>query len=315
MVPTEVLNSVEVWDALLEKMPLNAMVRNLGKMSNVGLLKPMSAASKLVYNRLHDQEYLLKSRVHPVNVLAALLTYKNGHGFRGSLSWSPVPQLIDALDDAFYLTFPNAPQTGKNFYIGVDCSGSMGGGQCSGVPFMTPIVGAAAMAMVIMNREPWYHVAGYAGGYSNYGGYGSRTTSQTGMIEIGLTRKTRLDDAVKKALAVNWGSTDCSLPYKDALAKKMDVDVFINITDNETYAGSQHPFRALEDYRQKIGHDVHQIVIGMTATQCTIADPNDAKSLDVAGFDTAVPNLIADFVTAGKTKAIETAEETEESEE
>src|SRR5690606_32048157 len=44
--PTEVLNSVDVWEALLENMPMTAMVRNLGNMSKVGLLKPLSKASK-----------------------------------------------------------------------------------------------------------------------------------------------------------------------------------------------------------------------------------------------------------------------------
>jgi 60 kDa SS-A/Ro ribonucleoprotein len=36
-------------------------------------------------------------------------------------------------------------------------------------------------------------------------------------------------------------------------------------------------------------------VVGMTATNFSIADPNDPGSLDVAGFDSAVPQLITDF--------------------
>jgi 60 kDa SS-A/Ro ribonucleoprotein len=34
----------------------------------------------------------------------------------------------------------------------------------------------------------------------------------------------------------------------------------------------------------------------MTATNFSIADPNDASMLDVVGFDTATPNLTSDFV-------------------
>lgn len=37
------------------------------------------------------------------------------------------------------------------------------------------------------------------------------------------------------------------------------------------------------------------VVLGMTATDVTIADPYDAGMLDIAGFDTAVPNLVAEF--------------------
>jgi 60 kDa SS-A/Ro ribonucleoprotein len=39
-------------------------------------------------------------------------------------------------------------------------------------------------------------------------------------------------------------------------------------------------------------------VVGMASNGFTIADPDDAGMLDVVGFDTVTPNLIADFATA-----------------
>ena len=39
------------------------------------------------------------------------------------------------------------------------------------------------------------------------------------------------------------------------------------------------------------------VVIGMVSNGFTIADPNDAGMLDVVGFDTATPSIIADFAT------------------
>jgi 60 kDa SS-A/Ro ribonucleoprotein len=36
-------------------------------------------------------------------------------------------------------------------------------------------------------------------------------------------------------------------------------------------------------------------VVGMTATQFSIADPKDAGMLDVVGFDGATPNIISSF--------------------
>ena len=81
----------------------------------------------------------------------------------------------------------------------------------------------------------------------------------------------------------------------DAITHKIPVDVFIIYTDNETWAGAIHPFQALRQYREKMGIPAKLIVVGMTATQFSIADPNDAGMLDVVGFDTATPNLIADF--------------------
>jgi 60 kDa SS-A/Ro ribonucleoprotein len=39
--------------------------------------------------------------------------------------------------------------------------------------------------------------------------------------------------------------------------------------------------------------------MGMTATDISIADPADGGMLDIVGFDTAVPSLIAEFAAAG----------------
>ena len=80
-----------------------------------------------------------------------------------------------------------------------------------------------------------------------------------------------------------------------ALSKGIEVDTFIVMTDNETYAGRVHPTAALLDYRKKMKIDAKLIVVGMTATNFTIADSNDAGMLDVAGFDASVPAIMADF--------------------
>jgi 60 kDa SS-A/Ro ribonucleoprotein len=73
------------------------------------------------------------------------------------------------------------------------------------------------------------------------------------------------------------------------------VDVFVVYTDNETWAGPIHPCKALEQYRQKMGIAARLIVVGMTATPFTIADPQDAGMLDVVGFDGSAPQVMTAF--------------------
>ena len=85
------------------------------------------------------------------------------------------------------------------------------------------------------------------------------------------------------------------MPMVWALEKRVPVDVFVVLTDCETWAGNIHPMQALREYRQKMGIPAKMIVVGMTATQFTIADPVDAGSMDVVGFDTATPALMSDF--------------------
>jgi 60 kDa SS-A/Ro ribonucleoprotein len=106
-VPTQWLNDVAVWEALLERMPMTAMIRNLGKMTSLGLLKPFSDAKKQVLRKLKDEMALKRARIHPLAVLVAQKIYAQGRGDKGALTWSPVSAVVDALDEAFYATFQN----------------------------------------------------------------------------------------------------------------------------------------------------------------------------------------------------------------
>lgn len=57
------------------------------------------------------------------------------------------------------------------------------------------------------------------------------------------------------------------------------------------------PFEAMQSYRQKLNiPDAKLIVAGMTATDFTIADPEDPNMLDIVGFDSAVPELVSNFI-------------------
>jgi 60 kDa SS-A/Ro ribonucleoprotein len=80
-----------------------------------------------------------------------------------------------------------------------------------------------------------------------------------------------------------------------ALQKGLRVDVFQVFTDNETWAGRVHPSEALKQYRQKTGIPAKLIAAGMTSTGFSIADPSEGGMLDVVGFDTAAPAVMADF--------------------
>ena len=48
--------------------------------------------------------------------------------------------------------------------------------------------------------------------------------------------------------------------------------------------------------RREFLGDAKSVVVGMTSNGFTLADPNDRGMLDVVGFDTSAPAVIADFV-------------------
>jgi len=78
-------------------------------------------------------------------------------------------------------------------------------------------------------------------------------------------------------------------------AQKLEIETFVIYTDSETWWGDVHPAQALQEYRAWSGIDARLIVVGMVANEFSIADPQDSGQLDVVGFDTATPQLIAEF--------------------
>ena len=57
-----------------------------------------------------------------------------------------------------------------------------------------------------------------------------------------------------------------------------------------------HPSEALKQYRTQSGIDAKLSVCAMTSSGFTLADPDDRGMLDMAGFDSAAPDIIREFV-------------------
>jgi 60 kDa SS-A/Ro ribonucleoprotein len=291
MVPTELLTHAVVWEALLERMPLTALVRNLGVMSKVGLLVPFAEAAGTVQSRLGDAKAIKTARVHPIALLAALKTYAQGHGMKGKNSWRPVLQVVDALDRAFYLAFDNAPATNQRVMLALDVSGSMSA-RVSGMEFLDCREASAAMALVSAAIEPNHMFTAFT-----TGSYPSRWSPQlgSGLTSLAISPRQRLDDVVKQISGLPFGGTDCALPMVEAMKHRWLVDLFVIYTDSETWAGQVHPAQALRQYRERMGIAAKLVVVGMASNGFSIADPADGGMLDVVGFDPATPQVIADF--------------------
>lgn len=281
--PTRVLNSREVWNALLVDMPMTAMIRNLAKMTSVGLLTPFNPASDYVSKRLLDREQLINAKVGPFQLLLALRTYAKGKGALGSLTWTPVPSIIDALDLAFDASFASVIPTKKRILVGIDVSGSMKSYTCCGSPVLTAVEAAAAVASFLVRTEESVYTMAF----------------DTKAWEFPITRKQRLDDIV--AYIEKWGGgTDLSIPITYALQNRFIVDAFIIITDNECWAGSRHNVEVLQDYRHAMNPKAKLVVMATSANKGTICDPKDPLSLGIVGFDAAASKIAMEFI-GGKT--------------
>lgn len=276
MVPTQFLKDKDVLAALVKNMGLTAVIRKLGILTANGVIAPLSAGAKDVIAKLSDTEALRRQRVHPITLLQAFKQYQVGHGEKGSLTWKADQRVLDAINDAFYASFAMQEKTSDAYLMGVDCSGSMFGANVNGSPNLTAAEVAGVMALAVVKNQPNYWIGGF----------------NTRMGELKITPNMRLDAVLKVMQTFPWGGTNLSLPFLHAAQHKMDVDKFVTITDNELNCGT-HPAQALRDYRKKSGRAVRSIVIGTSVSEFTVADPKDPFQLDIAGFDSAAPQLIA----------------------
>ena len=276
-VPTQFLNSPSVWNTLINKgsLPLGALIRQLPRLTSIGVV-----ANKRVElaRRISSHDELRKARIHPLGILNAKIAYEAGSS-RGSLTWEPDQVVSSALEDAFYASFEFVEPSNKRTYIGLDVSGSMDFvGNIRGMA-ITPRVASAALCLVTARSEPDYRIKAFS----------------HRMQDIDITNKTDLRNALRMTDGLPFRGTDCALPMLDAIEKGYKVDTFVVYTDNETWAGRTHPVEALKRYRKESGIPAKLIVVGMMSNGFSIADPNDAGMLDVAGMSTDTPSTISKF--------------------
>ena len=272
----------EVWRTMLKNLGTNAIFRNLCNLATRGALTK-ETMRWLIGERL-TQHAIERSRMHPIKMLLSYGMFLDGHRRQrngNEQSWVVNDHLKKHLERCFEWGFKNVESTGKRVYLGMDVSGSMFSGSVyEGIKWLTPAVMSAALANLFYKTEE--HVV--ARGFSDR------------LIDLGLSKKMTLDQTVRKISGLPFGATDCSLPMLDALQKREVYDLFLVMTDGETWHGHIHPFEALNKYRRELNPRAKLVVLAMTPTKFSIADPNSNYMLDIVGCDSNIYDLIRNFM-------------------
>lgn len=303
MIPTEFHKSPEVWKALFKSgMPQMALLRNVTRMARLGLFDDMVFVADYAA-QLSDAKRIEKSRIHPINYLNALMTFNEGqvrrdgyHSFRVNRTkdWPSNAKISAALNEGYKKAFKNVVPSGKRTFVALDVSGSMGS-KASGIDLSCAQV-SGALASFIAATEPYSVIKGFSSGSYNR----RNSISDDGLVDLGISGSDSFSEVMNKVERNTFGGTDCALPMKHALANKIEIDTFIVVTDSETWAGEGHPHEMLKKYNKQMNRNAKLVVVAAEATEFTIADPNDPEHmLDVSGFDSSTPKVIADF-SAGR---------------
>ncbi|MFI7709107.1 TROVE domain-containing protein [Nonomuraea sp. NPDC049480] len=287
--PDAMLREPSVWDALIDTVGMTALIRNLSRMTRIGTLKPMSDATRRAVARLTDQGALLRARIHPMDAFLALRVYGSGRSQPNPRAdvqtWTPVPAILDALEETYELSFGTVEPSGRRLLVAVDSSGSMSGGWSGGGVVVggssigSPYEVGCAMAVMLARIERGnVHVIDV-----DTGVHASKVTPRTNLREI-------------KSWRPSGGGTDLSLPFRWAREQRMAVDGVVLFTDNETWAGRSHPSQELDAYRRTVARDARVVVAAMTAAGYSIGDPADAGVLNMAGLDASLPLIVNGFI-------------------
>ena len=270
-VPSHMLNNEAVWQSLLPQMQPAALLRNLSKLTSIGITND-GKYLQMIVNKLTDQDALIKAYINPLSVLNVKYAYDQGTGIKGKLKWQPNNAISNALESCFRMCFRTPTiKTDKRFLIGVDVSGSMGfnrlmqtgGDSRTG---MSCADAAGALTSVLVNTAPYCCTMGFSNEFK----------------DLKITSADTLADVRSKTGGMTFGATDCSLAIEYALKNDLEIDTFVIITDNETNTGRRHPHQALQAYCAKTGRNARVIMIAMFLNKFSIAKGEDM--LDIAGF-------------------------------
>ncbi|KAL3831931.1 hypothetical protein ACJMK2_023621 [Sinanodonta woodiana] len=299
-VNTDMLKCKEVWEALLEKMPMEAMLRNLRNMGCLQMFAANSQAEEIVIQRLErirsidtereetyqdDEESMCRRSAysHPFRILQALTEYQRGPSTRRNHFHEPNMRIVDALEKAFYRSFSQIQPTFKSFCLAIDLSRSMGK-KVLGSQWITCAKAAALQMLTIAKVEENYKIIGFS------------TQNRDLEIRSDMT----IDDVMNvMSRTGDYEGLDCAYPMKWAMEnRRNDIDVFIIYTNNDTYCGTVHPSEALRQYREYSHNSyVKLVVCAMNSDKLSLA--KDEHMLDVVGFDAHTPSIIADFCRMG----------------
>ena len=125
----------------------------------------------------------------------------------------------------------------------MDVSGSMDGAKVLGMQSLSARDAAAAMLMALMRSEN--PTASAAAATATTGADGTQLYQRvlpmafsSDFQELRVHAGMKLKEVSATMRQLRFGSTDCAQPMLHALRHRIPVDVFVILTDNETYFGS-----------------------------------------------------------------------------
>lgn len=282
MIPANIERTKGIWEALFQKMPITATLRNLANLTNKGIFGNIENLK--ILETKFSKDILLRGRVHPISVVSAYKIYSAGGTLgRSQLTWKSVPMVEDILEKAIMDAYDVLEPTGKFFLHAVDVSGSMGSPVLENI-WMTPREIASIMALATIKSEKYYEILAVSKPAIPFKGL----TKSTSFRDILTGRHLQEIPREYVGSLTNLGSV---ISY--ATANKIKADVIVTWTDGQSWVGD-HPSILLKEYRSRVNPDVKMVyaILVPYGDRISLTDPRDTKSYDLGGFSTETTKFI-----------------------
>lgn len=289
-VPFQLLSSLDIPESVWVEIAKNAgwhMTRmNLNTFQRHGVFDA-PGMTKMIAERLVDEDQIMKSRVFPYQLLVA---YKNAN--------APT-KITNALQDAMEIATKNVPSFGDNIFVLPDVSGSMSssvtGYRYGSTSTVRCVDVAGLMASCILRKNHEAVILPF----------------DTRVHDVNLNPYDSVRTNTQKLAKYCGGGTNCSLPLSRIAESNQKVDLVIYISDNQSWLGRHYHGTGVSQAWAKIkrkNKNAKMVCIDIAPYDTTQAK-NDDTVLNIGGFSDQIFSVIEHFVKYDGGTWVETIEQ------
>jgi 60 kDa SS-A/Ro ribonucleoprotein len=252
------------------------MVRmNLNTFARHGVYD-MPEVVEAIAAKLRNAELIAKAKVFPYQLLAA---------YKATGSDTPL-DIRDALQDALEVSLTNVPQFEGKVVICPDVSGSMSSpvtGYRAGVSSAVRCIDVAALvAAAVLRKNRDATVLPFA----------------VNVVQCELNQRDTVMTNAGKLAAIGGGGTNCSTPLAHMNAKKMQADLVVYVSDNESWLDARRNAATLTMQQwqafKRRNPQAKLVCLDLTPNATTQVS-EQADVLNIGGFSDDVFKIIAAF--------------------
>ncbi|XP_061178991.1 RNA-binding protein RO60-like [Saccostrea echinata] len=281
----EFLNKPEIWHALLQHMPIHAVIRNLNSLASNEVFNLYDGDVNIVAQKLNDLGLLNEARVHPFEILTAYFQHKSGERTARGNVFTPSETILCALEEAFYKSLK--PRTdifearSVRMAFGIDLTISPS--DCVVSAKITSRQAVTGILLELIRYVNTYHVLPF--GASDI------------CSPLPISPDDRLQNVENSLFVGGVESSNLTKPIDFAIRNQLEVNVFVLFT-SKTYTEQEHYQLkdAMDRYRSQpwAGREPRLVVVDVVGNQSPISSYEE-DFLRIEGADSQVVNVIKQF--------------------